>query len=885
MIGKTLGPYAVVDKIGEGGMGQVYRAHDSKLGRDIALKVLPDSFALDPDRLARFHREAQVLASLNHPNIAQIYGFEDSGATHALVMELVEGPTLADRIEQGPVPLAEALAIARQIASALEAAHEQGIVHRDLKPANVKVRPDGTVKVLDFGLAKALDPTSSSDVNVMNSPTLTQRATQLGMILGTAAYMAPEQAKGKRVDRRADIWAFGVVLFEMLAGERAFKGDDVSDVLAAVLRQDIDWKALPPDTPVKVRRVLERCLERDPRQRLRDIGDVWIGMDAPDEPAVPAAATVAIPRTAALWRWLPLGVAIVIASASIAWGLSRRSEPASYLVTRSTQIVKDLSLLVATSRDGSRIAYAVAGGQNTSAGIVLRMLDQFDGRVVPGTEGGAFPLFSPDGQWIVYSDLADQKIKKIPITGGTSIAICEGSLQWGGAWSDDGNIVFKGAKGGLMRVSGDGGVPDPLTTLDSSKGETGHVRPQFLPGRRRLLFTVLTQGDPQFAVMELDTNGYRIVAKGGANGQYVASGHLTFVRGTTLFAMPFDLSRLEVTGGEVPVVEDVSVIGPPGTADYSVSTSGVLAYFSSPGSSGTTLAWADRTGQTKVLPGQSRQQWGTGRLSPDGRLVANGISNDRNGSDVWTFDVERGTLTRLSFGTQADANDFPIWTPDGRRVIYSGSKEGKHGLYSVPADASAQPKQLFATESAAVPRSVTLDGKTLIYSEAGSDKRQRLMMLPIPVNGPTGQPQPVHADAAGAESDGQVSPDGRWIAYDSSESGGSEIYVQPFPGPGAKTRISLEGGTTPRWSKDGRELFYWARVPVAKLMAIDVVTSPDFRAGTARELFRQPSTTTWDITSDRNRFLVEISSRATGSTLAIVTNWFEELRRRAPARK
>ncbi len=884
MIGKSLGPYAVLDKVGEGGMGQVYRAHDSKLGRDVALKVLPDLFAADPDRLARFHREAQVLASLNHPNIAHIYGFEDTGTTHALVMELVDGPTLADRIEQGPVPLAEALAIARQIASALEAAHEQGIVHRDLKPANVKVRPDGTVKVLDFGLAKAMDPTSSSDVNVMNSPTLTQHATQLGMIIGTAAYMAPEQAKGKKVDRRADIWAFGVVLFEMLAGERAFKGEDVSDVLAAVLRQDIDWRALPADTPLKVRHVLERCLERDPKQRLRDIGDVWIGMDAPDEPAAPAAATARAPRVSILWRWLPWGAALVIASASIAWALSQRREPASHLVTRSAQIVKDLSLFVTASRDGTRIAYAVAGGQNSSAGIVLRMLDQFDGRVVPGTEGGAFPLFSPDGQWIAYADLADQKIKKIPITGGTSIALCEGSLQSGGAWSDDGIIVFRGAKG-LMRVSADGGTPEPLTTLDSAKGEIAHVRPQFLPGGRRLLFTVMTQSDAQFAVKDSDQTGYRIVAKGGVNGQYVASGHLAFVRGTTLFAIPFDQSRLEVTGGEVPVVEEVSLLGPFGTADYAVSESGVLAYFSSPGSSGTTLAWADRNGQTKVLPGQSHQPWGTGRLSPDGRLVANGISNDRNGRDVWTFDVERGTLTRLSFGAQADTNDFPIWTPDGRRVIYSGNAEGKHALYSVSADASARPTQLFVTESAALPRSVTPDGKTLIYSESGPDKRTRLMMLPIPIDGASGQPKPLHPDAAGAESDAQLSPDGRWIAYESNESGGTEVYVQPFPGPGPKTRISLDGGSTPRWSRDGRELFYWARVPIAKLMSVDVVSSPDFRAGTPRELFRQPSTTTWDITPDRNRFLVELSARAAGSTLAIVTNWFEELRRRAPARK
>jgi serine/threonine-protein kinase len=885
MIGKTLGPYTVLDKLGEGGMGQVYRAHDSKLGRDVALKVLPESLAIDSDRLARFHREAQVLASLNHPNIAQIYGFEDSGATHALVMELVDGPTLADRIEQGPVPVAEALAIARQIGSALEAAHEQGIVHRDLKPANVKVRPDGTVKVLDFGLAKALDPTASSDVNVMNSPTLTQHATQLGMILGTAAYMAPEQAKGKKVDRRADIWAFGVVLFEMLAGERAFKGDDVSDVLAAVLRQDVDWTALPKDTPPKVRRVLERCLERDPKQRLRDIGDVWIGMEEPDEPVAPVAAAVPASRSSALWRWLPWGVAIVAGLAGIAWGLSRRSEPALSPVTRSAQIVKDFSLFVATSRDGTRIAYAVAGGQNSSAGIVLRMLDQFDGRVVPGTEGGAFPLFSPDGQWIAYGDISDQKIKKIPISGGTSIALCEGSLQSGGTWSDEGVIVFPSAKG-LMRVAADGGVPQSLTTLDSAKAETGHVRPQFLPGGRRLLFTVMTQGgNPQFAVKDLDKSGYQIVARGGTNGQYVASGHLTFARGTTLFAMPFDLSRLEVTGGEVPVVEDLSVIGPPGMADYSVSTSGVLAYFSSPVSSGTTLAWADRAGQVKDLPGRSRQLWGTGRLSPDGRLVANGISNDKSGRDVWTFDVERGTLTRLSFGGSTDTNDFPIWTPDGRRVIYSGNVESKHGLYAVPADASARPTELFATESAATPRSVTPDGRMLIYSEPGPDKRLRLMIVPLPGGGSSEQPKPIHPDAAGAEVDGAVSPDGRWIAYESTESGGNEVYVQPFPGPGPKTRISLDGGSTPRWSRDGRELFYWARIPIAKLMVVDVVSSPDFRAGAPRELFRQPSTTTWDVTSDRNRFLVELSARSSGSTLAIVTNWFEELRRRAPAKK
>ena len=682
-LGTRLGPYEIVAAIGAGGMGEVYRARDTKLDRDVALKVLPDAFAADPDRLARFHREAQVLAALNHPNIAQIYGFEDSGATHALVMELVDGPTLADRIEQGPVPLAEALPIARQIATALEAAHEQGIVHRDLKPANVKVRPDGTVKVLDFGLAKAMDPTSSSDVNVMNSPTLTRADTarhdpRHGRLHGARAGQGQDgrSARGHLgVRRRAVRDAGGRTRVQGRRRLGCARGG-----AAAGHRLEGAAGGHAGEGPSRARAL--------PRTRSRDAGcatsatcgSAWtrptnLRWRRPRRrPRGPRPRS----RAGCRGRWL----------SSSRRGASRgpshdRSEPASQLVTRSTQIMKDLSLFVATSRDGTRIAYAIAGGQNSSAGIVLRMLDQFDGRVVPGTERGAFPLFSPDGQWIAYTDLADQKIKKIPITGGTSITLCDGSLQWGGAWGDDGTIVFRGPKG-LMRVPADGGVPESLTTLDSSKGETSHVRPQFLPGGRRLLFTVMTQeGEPQFAVRDLDKTGHRIVAKGGANGQYVASGHLTFVRGTTLFAMPFDLSRLEVTGGEVPVVEDVSVIGPSGHGGLFRLGSRCPGVLLEPGEQpGQRSRGRIAPVRPRCLPGQSRQAWGTGRLSPDGRLVANGISNERSGRDIWTFDVERGTLTRLSFGGQNDTNDFPIWTPDGRRVVYSGIVEGKHGLYA-----------------------------------------------------------------------------------------------------------------------------------------------------------------------------------------------------------
>jgi serine/threonine-protein kinase len=889
--GSRVGSYEILAAIGAGGMGEVYRAHDAKLGRDIALKVLPESFAADPDRLARFHREAQVLGSLNHPNIAQIYGFEDSGATHALVMELVEGPTLADRIQHGAIPLAESLAIAGQIVAALEAAHEQGIVHRDLKPANVKVRDDGTVKVLDFGLAKALDPASSSGADVMNSPTLTARATQFGTILGTAAYMAPEQAKGRAVDRRADIWAFGVVLFEMLSGDRAFKGDDVSEVLAAVLRQEIDWKALPAETPANVRRVLERCLQRDPKRRLRDIGDVWIGMDAPGEAAAAGAAVMSAPRGSALARWLPWAVAVAVAAGSVAWAVSRRPDPKPQVVTRSAQPMKELALFVSMSRDGTRLVYAEAsrasvarranGDPLAGGGIVLRMLDQFDGRVVPGTQGGVFPLLSPDGLWIAYND--STKIRKIPVTGGTSIPLCDGAFVLGGAWGGDNTIVFS-SPSGLMRVSADGGAPEALTKVDAAKGEIAHVRPQFLPGGRRLLFTVNLQGEARFAIKDLDKDGYQLVAKGGLNGQYAASGHLTFVRGTTLFAMPFDLARLEVTGGEVPVVEDVSTNGPTGTADYSVSEAGVLAYFSAPDQGGTTLAWADRAGVTKVLPGQPRQVWGTGRLSPDGRLVADGITASSGVRDIWTYDVERGTQTRLSFGGQKERYDNPVWTPDNRRVFFSGDVDGKHGLYVVPVDGSSKPVLALSTESAATPTAIAPDGRTLFYQQAGPDKRLQIFTLPLGADGQPGQPRPLH-DAAGVEREAAVSPDGHWVAYASFESGASEVYVLPFPGPGPKIRISLDGGGAPRWSKDGRELLYWANVPMARLMSADVSTSPVFKAGTPRELFQQMSTTTWDVTPDRNRFLVEISSQIGGSTLAIVTNWFDELRRRAPARK
>jgi len=887
--GTRIGSYEIVGSLGAGGMGEVYRARDSKLNREVALKVLPASVAADPERLARFRREAQVLAALNHPNIAHVHGFEDSGDTHALIMELVEGPTLFDRIAQGPLTLTEALPIAKQIAEAMEAAHEQGIVHRDLKPANVKVREDGTVKVLDFGLAKALgpDPSGTSGADPTNSPTLTAHSTQLGMIIGTAAYMSPEQAKGRQVDRRADIWAFGVVLFEMVTGKRGYEAEDISETLAAVLTREVDWKALPADTPARLKALVRDCLIRDPKERLRDIGDARRELQRLIEgaPEATVAAGATAPPAPAWQRLLPWGIAALAVIAAAAGAMMSQRAPAAPLaVTRAQSELKKFSAFVGLSKDGTKAAYVEAGGADTTV-MMLRMLDQFEAKPIAGTGGSAWPLFSPDGQWIAYSTLTGTKISKIPLTGGTSITLCEGSFQGGAAWSLDDRIVFAGSKG-LMQVPAGGGTPTALTTVDEKKGETGHSRPQFLPGEKQLLFTLTMKdpgaGGPQFAVLDLGSGTYRTVARGGSNGRYVSTGHLVYLRGATLFAVPFDLKTLSVTGAEAPVVEAVSTQGPPGTADYAVSDDGLLVYFVGEATAaGTTLAWADRQGKTTRLPGQSTGLWGTGRFSPDGRFVANGISNSTGGRDIWIFDVERGTPTRVTFG---EYNDFPVWTPDSKRIYFGATRNGKSGIYRAPPDGSGKAELVLETKGQPTPESVSLNESTLLYTEAADGKTSRIMVVALANGVASGAAKPLH-DSAVPEGNPQFSPNGRWVAYVSTESGGAEIYVHAFPEAGARKRVSSDGGLKPRWSFDGRELFYWAGQPPTKLMSVDVPADDALNPSVPKIVFEgQVFGTTWDVTRDKNRFLVELTS-ATGTHLATVTNWFAELVKRAPAKK
>jgi serine/threonine-protein kinase len=883
--GTRIGPYEVVAKLGEGGMGEVYRARDTKLNREVALKVLPASLGGDPDRLARFRREAQVLAALNHPNIAHIHGFEDSGDQHALVMELVEGPTLADRISHGPIALADALPIARQIAEGIEAAHEQGIIHRDLKPSNIKVREDGTVKVLDFGLAKAMGPESSgvSSGDAMNSPTLTARATQLGMIIGTAAYMAPEQAKGRQVDRRADIWAFGVILFEMLTGKRGYEAEDISETLAAVLTREVDWKALPAATPARLKALVRDCLVREPKQRLRDIGDARRAIEKMMEGGADemAAATPAATRArTGMLPWIIAAAAIAIAALATAMALRPRAEPPQN-VTRAEVHLKDFSGFIAISRDGTKVAYATASNANNAVLLSLRMLDQFEAKPIPGTDGGAWPVFSPDGQWIAFSEVSGPNIKKVPLTGGTATTVGDGGFSSGATWGDNDMIVFASSKG-LMKVAGSGGKPEVLTTVDTAKGETGHSLPHFLPGSRQLIFSVgMKDQPPQIAVLDFATGKYVTVAKGGINSQYVTSGHLIYVRNSTIFAVPFDLPSLKTTGGEVNVVEAVSE-GPAGGGDFAVAENGMLAYFASAQTGeGTTLAFSDRTGQMKPLPGQSTKQWGTGRISPDGRFIANVITNSNSGRDVWIFDIARGTSTRLTNGGNFD---YPAWAADGRRIYFGGMLDGKWGVYRAPTDGSGKPELLFATQTNVQVNSIAPDGRTFVYTQTLPDKPPQLMVAELGADGTAGKQHPLRETTA-AEVQGEISPDGRWLAYASTESGSPEIYVQPYPGGGAKIRISPEGGQRARWSRDGRELYYWAGTPTAKFMAVDIPNGDPSRAGTPKQLFTYLVGTTWDVTSDKNKFMVELTTSREGVRFATVTNWFEELKKRAPVRK
>ncbi|MBI4480410.1 MAG: serine/threonine-protein kinase [Acidobacteria bacterium] len=910
--GTRFGPYEVLGQIGAGGMGEVYSANDTQLKREVALKVLPEQFARDPERLARFRREAQLLASLNHPNIAAIYGLEESGPRPSLVMEYVPGETLADQIRRGPVEMDEALRIASQITEALEHAHEKTVVHRDLKPANVKVTPQGQVKVLDFGLAKAFAgesaagsappvPTPAID---SNSPTLSKlpegfaganaSPTIPGVILGTAAYMSPEQAKGKTVDRRTDIWALGCVLYELLTGKQVFSGESVTEILGAVMRGEPEWAALPADTPPGIRAVLRRCLQKDAAERLRDAADLRIQIaDARAAAlAAPVGATARAPRRLLLLAGLACVVAAAVGGIAV-WAL-RRAPAGSQQVSRSViPLPADESLagtrapVVALSPDGTQLAYVAGGGAAGLPQIYLRSMDSAEARPITGTENATDPFFSPDGQWIGF--FAASNLKKISVSGGAALTLSPASNNSrGAAWGPGDTIVFAPINTvGLSTVSGAGGAAQELTKL--KQGESSHRWPQFLPDGKSVLFTIGTasQGsyqDAQIVAMRLDTGEQKILIRGGTYGRYVSTGHLVYYRAGTLMAVPFDPVRLEVNGTPAPVLEGVmSSTGDTGAGQFSFSNLGSLAYVSGGVSSADmNLVWVDRKGAMEVLPAPPHA-YGIQKLSPDGKRVLESFDGS-----VWIYDLSRDTMTKMTFEGTASNNG---WTPDGKRIIFRSNQHGGAlNLYWKPADGSGAEERLTTSQYDQLPGSFTPDGKFFLFHEIDPKTNYDIWVLPM-----EGERKPrVFLQTPAYEGNARLSPDGRWLSYGSDESGRFEVYVTPYPGPGGKWQISTDGGVEQMWSPDGKEIFYRTGSRREKFMVVDVQTQPTFSAGKPRLMFEGIYGSsigignTYSVSLDGKRFLMTRPVAEQQSALTqinLIQNWFEELRRRVPAAK
>ena len=894
-------------------MGEVYRARDTKLNREVALKVLPEAFTRDPDRLARFKREAQVLASLNHPHIGAIYGFEDSGETHALVLELVEGDTLADRIARGLIPLDETLPIALQICEALEAAHEQGIIHRDLKPANIKLRPDGTVKVLDFGLAKALDPAPTSALS--QSPTITTPAmTRMGVIMGTAAYMSPEQAKGKPVDKRADIWAFGCVLYEMLTGKRAFGGDDVTDTIAAVVRAEPEWGALPANTPAPIRKLLRRCLQKDRRERVPDIAVARL--DINEATATPASADVSpisFTQPAGWTRALPwtvagalgIGLALVLAL----WPPWRKAPTPAQLrlsaeLGADASLVTDQGAAAILSPDGALLAFVAQKNASGGSQLYVRRLEQLQAASLSGTDGARNPFFSPDGQWIAF--FAGGKLKKISVNGGAAVTLCDAPNGRGGSWAEDGTLAFSPDSGvgvSLLRVSSAGGKPATLTTFDA--GEAAQRWPQVLPGGKAVLYAAATSGttaweDANLVVQPLPTGARKIVQRGGYYGRYLPSGHLVYLHDGTLFAAPFDLDRLEVTGQSVPVLEGVT--GSPnitGGAQFAVAGNGTLVYL--PGQRNfdeVSVSWMDREAKTTPLRA-TPVDWANILFAPDSRRLALDIFDGKQ-SDVWVYDWARDTLSRLNFDPATD--EKPVWTPDSRRIVFGSARADKStlNLYWQHADGTGEVQRLTESKHNQLPSSWHPTGKFLAFGDVNPLTTFDIMILPMEGDEASGWKPgtpTVFLNSPFAELEPMFSPDGRWIAYRSNESGLFEVYVRPFPGPGGKWQISTGGGTNATWSRTRHELFYGT--PDQRIMVASyTVDGESFRAEkprlwSDRHYLARPgrisALRSFDLHPDGERFALaaapEAQTAAKQDKLVFIFNFFDELRRIAPVAK
>ncbi len=855
--GTRIGVYEITAQIGVGGMGEVYRATDSNLKRSVAIKVLPASVAGDTDRLARFQREAQILAALNHPNIAAIYGFEKTPDFTALVMELVEGDDLSQRIAKGAIPRDEALPIARQIADALEAAHEQGIIHRDLKPANIKVRADGTVKVLDFGLAKAMEPAAGSSPSPSQLPTITTPAmTRAGMILGTAAYMSPEQAKGGTVDRRSDVWAFGAVLYEMFAGRRAFEGDDVRDTLARILMKEPDWTALPATVPVAVVTVMRRCLQKDRKQRVRDIGDVSLALEGAFETVAPHATgtTSLTPRGRLAWVAFALGVVALVSLWSTAFLYLRPagaeqpsiqfvvSPPEGWSTRTATGGVRDLAM----SPDGRRLAFNAADKDGQPL-IWLRSLDAAVAQPLKGTETAGLPFWSPDSKFLAFE--ADGRLKKIDVAGGPPQTIAD-TATGGGSWSSDGVILFNASGNSpLSRVSAAGGAVSPVTSLET--GELRHVLPQFLPDGQHFLYFAFGANGSASYVGSLNGKARTLLLRDVYAQVAYTGGRLFFVRAGTLLTQRFDAAALTFMGEPSPIAEI------PGGA-FSVSTNGVLAYQAGTNANRKRLEWLDRLGKSLGMLGEAADYY-TVEISPDGSHAAGGMLEQATSAtaDVWLYDVTGNGRTRLTFDA-ANTWGRAVWAPDGRRVVYGKKRSGQANvdLFQKASDGAGGEQAVLEDGVNKLPSSWSPDGRFVLYlatTPGSSTTGIDLMLLPL-----FGDRKPFpYLQTRFNETSGMFSPDGRWVTYQSNESGRPEVYVAAFPGAGGKRQISATGGGNPRWRRDGKEIFYVGRNSTLMVAAVNG-QGTSFEVTSVKALFetRAAGDYPYDVAADGQRFLI-----------------------------
>lgn len=872
-IGARLGAFEITGLVGAGGMGEVFRARDTRLGRDVAIKVLPDLFARDPERMSRFEREAQLLASMNHPHIASVYGVEETHGLRALVMELVDGPTLADRIAGGPLPIDEALPIARQIADALEAAHDRGIIHRDLKPANVKLTAAGAVKVLDFGLAKAVETTTPGG-DLAHSPTMSV-GTKAGVILGTAAYMSPEQARGRLTDRRTDIWAFGCVLFEMLTARQAFAGESVTDLIAAIVKEEPDWSALPADVPHGVVRLLQRCLRKDAKQRLHDIGDARLELEEIiADPSAGARSARALTGRSDRRTVIAFGVLSGVLALLAAWLGFRGQAPAVVpsVVRFEIGTPPDVRLGPATwpaavlSPDGTHIALT-ASRQGAPTELYVRSLDKLQLTALPGTKGATAPFFSADGRWIAFT--ADNKLKKIPREGGTALTICD--ADWGGGtWSADDTIVYTpNYSHGLWKVQGSGGAPQKLTDPDPAKGELGHWWPELLPGGRHIVFTAFSTPIERSRILlySMDDGKTTEILEGAMYARYVPSGHLVYLRKESVAAAPFDVGKLQLTGREAPVLDNVSTYFTNGIGQISVAANGTLAFVSAESfDTDSEVVWVDAAGKiSPALP--MKRRFSDPRLSPDGRRLAITIEDGQR--DVWTYDFDRAVLGRVTSGA---ASDFgPHWLPDGRSLVFA-SETPVFQIFRKAPSAAAPDEPLVQHKYDTQPVSISPDGKFLVYSQSDPQTRSDLWLMPL-----TGErkPQPLIASRF-REDLADISPDGRWIAYASDESGRSDVYVQSFPAAEERVQVSDEAASEPRWSADGKRLFYAVGNPL-RIVAVPVAAGAAFSVGKPIVVF-QGEFTAFDVAPDGRVLVVRRDPQAPPPSLHVVLNWFEELR-------